>query len=284
MRELNLYHNLSVEISRLITHRYSTSFTKGIQLLHKSLHNDIYAIYGFVRLADEIVDTFHEHDKTNLLTQFKNQTYQAIKEKISTNPVLHAFQMTYHRFGFTIDLVEAFFKSMEMDLTHSTYNQSLYHEYIYGSAEVVGLMCLHVFTGNDKKLYSELAEPAKKLGAAFQKVNFLRDLNADFHLRGRIYFPDIDFTRFNNMVKRKIEEDIDADFKAAFPAIDKLPDKVKPGVYTAFIYYRELFYKIQKTPASKIQQSRIRIPDWHKIILMGRTFIRYPYQLLLMHR
>lgn len=280
MSQINQYHQLSGEISKLITHRYSTSFTKGIQLLHGSLHNEIYSIYGFVRLADEIVDTFHGHDKKSLLDQLRKQTWQAIEEKISTNPVLHAFQITYHKFQFTPDLVEAFFKSMEMDLTQSQYDRSLYNEYIYGSAEVVGLMCLHVFTDNDKNLYNQLIEPARRLGAAFQKVNFLRDLKSDFIERGRTYFPDVDFSRFSNEDKKRIESDIDADFKAAYPAIKLLPEKVQPGVYTAFIYYRELFYKIQKTPASKIQQARIRVPDWHKLILLGRTFVRYPYRLM----
>ncbi len=280
MSQINQYHQLSGEISKLITHRYSTSFTKGIQLLHGSLHHEIYSIYGFVRLADEIVDTFHGHDKKALLDQLKEQTWQAIEEKISTNPVLHAFQITYHKFQFTPDLVKAFFKSMEMDLSQSHYNRSLYNEYIYGSAEVVGLMCLHVFTDNDKKLYNQLIEPARRLGAAFQKVNFLRDLKSDYIERGRTYFPDVDFSRFSNEDKRRIESDIDADFKAAYPAIKLLPEKVQPGVYTAFIYYRELFYKIQKTPASKIQQARIRVPDWHKLILLGRTFVRYPYRLM----
>jgi phytoene/squalene synthetase len=280
MDHLNQYHQLCGEISKLITHRYSTSFTKGIQLLHGSLHQEIYSIYGFVRLADEIVDTFHGHDKKALLDQLKEQTRQAIQDKISTNPVLHAFQITYHKFQITPDLVEAFFKSMEMDLTQSQYDHSLYNEYIYGSAEVVGLMCLHVFTGKNKKLYHQLIEPARRLGSAFQKVNFLRDLKADFIERGRTYFPEVDFSRFSNEDKQKIESEIDADFKAAYPAIKLLPEKVQPGVYTAFIYYRELFYKIRKTPASKIQQTRIRVPDWHKLILLGRTYIRYPSRLL----
>lgn len=279
MSQINQYHQLTGEISKLITHRYSTSFTKGIQLLHGSLHGAIYSIYGFVRLADEIVDTFHNYDKKALLDQLKQQTYQAIEEKISTNPVLHAFQITYHKFQFTPDLVEAFFRSMEMDLTQSQYDSSLYNEYIYGSAEVVGLMCLHVFTDNNKLLYEQLTEPAKRLGAAFQKVNFLRDLKSDFIERGRTYFPEVDFSRFSNQDKQIIESDIDDDFKSAYPAIKMLPEKVQPGVYTAFIYYRELFYKIQKTPASRIQQARIRVPDWHKMILLCRTFIRYPFRL-----
>lgn len=280
MNPLNQYDHLSAEISKLITHRYSTSFTKGIQLLHGSLHTEIYSIYGFVRLADEIVDTFHGHDRKELLDQLKVQTWHAIQEKICTNPVLHAFQITYHKFQFTPDLVEAFFRSMEMDLTHTQYNNSLYTEYIYGSAEVVGLMCLHVFTGNNKTLYHQLIEPAKRLGSAFQKVNFLRDLKSDFIERGRTYFPEVNFTRFTNEDKQKIESDIDADFKAAYPAIKMLPQKVQPGVYTAFIYYRELFYKIQKTPATKIRQARIRVPNWHKLILLGRTYIRYPSRLI----
>ncbi|MBL7928280.1 MAG: phytoene/squalene synthase family protein [Bacteroidia bacterium] len=280
MTPINQYHQLCGEISELITHRYSTSFTKGIKLLHRSIHKEIYSIYGFVRLTDEIVDTFHNHDKKALLDQLKEQTWQAINEKISTNPVLHAFQITYHKFQFTPDLVEAFFRSMEMDLTQSRYDDLLYNEYIYGSAEVVGLMCLHVFTDKNKELYNQLIKPAKRLGAAFQKVNFLRDLKSDFAERGRTYFPKVDFTRFSNEDKQNIESDIDADFKAAYPAIDILPEKVQPGVYTAFIYYRELFYKIQKTPASRIQQTRIRVPDWHKLILLGRTYIRYPSRIL----
>jgi 15-cis-phytoene synthase len=269
------YDQLCFELSSIITQRYSTSFTRGIKTLHKRFHDPIYAIYGFVRLADEIVDTFHEYDKRKLFDNFRSQTYMALEQRISTNPVLHSFQLTVSKYNIRRKLIDAFLHSMEMDLELKTTDQEVYEEYIFGSAEVVGLMCLHVFCEGDEVLYESLVEPAKRLGAAFQKVNFLRDMRSDYKERGRTYFPGVDFNQFDNETKKKIEADIDADFKAAYPGMMRLPAEVRPGVYTAFIYYRELLKKIQKVPAGKVKQMRIRVPDIEKIILLMRTYSKF---------
>lgn len=271
------YNSLSVDLSTVITHRYSTSFTRGIQLLGKRFHKPIYSIYGFVRLADEIVDSFHDFNKKELLLNFKTETYKAVSCKISTNPVLHAFQLTVNEFGIDRDLIESFFNSMEMDLERKDYSSATYRAYIYGSAEVVGLMCLHVFCEGDDKIYRQLVGPARRLGAAFQKVNFLRDLKSDYRERGRVYFPGINFENFTNEEKKKIEHDIDLDFRAAYPGMMQLPKAVRPGVYTAFIYYRELFHKIQRLPASRILDERIRVPDFRKWLLLARTFAKFGF-------
>jgi 15-cis-phytoene synthase len=269
------YNQLSLDLSTVITHRYSTSFTRGIKTLHKRFHQPIYAIYGFVRLADEIVDTFHGFDKKDLLTKFKTQTWEAIDQKISTNPVLHAFQLVVNEYKIDHDLIEAFLYSMELDLDKKSYDDAFYQKYIYGSAEVVGLMCLRVFCEGDGALHDKLVEPARRLGAAFQKVNFLRDLKSDYQERGRVYFPGVDFSKFTNEDKKKIEQDIDADFRAAYPGMMQLPKDVRPGVYTAFIYYRELLKKIQKVPATQVMQARIRVPDSEKLILLWRTYLKF---------
>lgn len=269
------FNDLCLELSTVITHRYSTSFTRGIKTLHKRFHKPIYAVYGFVRLADEIVDTFHQFDKKTLLEKFKNETYEAIEKKVSTNPVLHSFQLIVNEYKIEHDLIEAFLYSMEMDLYKMEYDEKFYNTYIYGSAEVVGLMCLRVFCEGNDKLFHQLKEPARRLGAAFQKINFLRDIKSDFTERGRVYFPGIDFAKFTNDDKKKIEQDIDKDFRAAYPGMMQLPKDVQPGVYTAFIYYRELLKKIQRVPASRVQQMRIRVPDFEKLILLGRTISKF---------
>jgi len=269
------YNNLCLELSTIVTHRYSTSFTRGIKTLHSRFHQPVYAIYGFVRLADEIVDTFHEFDKKTLFENFTKETWYAIDTKITTNPVLHAFQLIVNKYNIDRELIKAFLHSMEMDLEDRTYDETFYKKYIYGSAEVVGLMCLRIFCEGDKNLYDNLVEPARRLGSAFQKVNFLRDLKSDFQERGRVYFPGVDFSQFNNEVKKKIEDDIDLDFKAAYPGMMQLPKDVRPGVYTAFIYYRELLNKIQKVPAGKVMQMRIRVPDIEKVILLMRTYSKF---------
>lgn len=273
------YNDLCLDLSTLVTHRYSTSFTRGIKTLHKRFHKPIYAVYGFVRLADEIVDTFHEFDKKTLLLNFKKDTWEAIDNKISTNPVLHAFQLIVNQYHIDRELIEAFLYSMELDLDKKSYDDSFYQTYIYGSAEVVGLMCLRVFCEGDKVMYDKLVEPARRLGAAFQKVNFLRDIKSDFQERGRVYFPGIDFTKFDNSTKKIIEEDIDKDFRAAYPGLMQLPKDVKPGVYTAFIYYRELLKKIQKVPANQVMQMRIRVPDSEKFVLLLRTYSKFGFNL-----
>ncbi len=277
---MNLYDLTTFECSKLITQRYSTSFTLGIKTLHQSLHFPIYAIYGFVRYADEIVDTFHDYDKKKLLQKFKHETYEALEEKISLNPVLHSFQIIVNQYNIDKALIEAFFKSMEMDLEDQIYDDQKYNEYIYGSAEVIGLMCLHVFCDGDSSRYQALMPPARKLGAAFQKVNFLRDIQSDFKERGRTYFPGVDFTEFDGEAKKRIERDIQQDFDAGYAGILKLPESARRGVYLAYIYYLKLFKKIQNCPASKIAGQRIRIADSKKVLLLAQTYVRYRLNIL----
>lgn len=269
------YTELCLELSSVTTQRYSTSFTRGIKTLHSSYRPGIYAVYGWVRLADEIVDTFHKYNKRELLDNFKDATYQALKSGISTNPIIHSFQFTVHKYKIRQELIDAFLYSMELDLEKKTYDDTFYKTYIYGSAEVVGLMCLHVFCGDDVELYEKLVTPARRLGAAFQKVNFLRDMKSDFQERGRVYFPGVDFSQFDNKLKKQIETEIDEDFKAAYPGMMMLPKGVRPGVYTAFIYYRELLKKIQAVPASKVMSVRIRVPDHEKLLLLLRTYSKF---------
>jgi phytoene synthase len=271
------YNELCLELSSIITQRYSTSFTKGIQTLHKRFHLPIYAIYGFVRVADEIVDTFHGFNKQMLLDEFKQDTWNAIRNGISTNPVLQAFQLTVNKYKIDDELTEAFLYSMTLDLDKKDYDEAFYNKYIYGSAEVVGLMCLRVFCEGDSKLYDSLVEPARKLGAAFQKVNFLRDLKSDFQERGRVYFPSVDFNKFSEAEKKAIEADIQADFDAAFGGIMRLPKGVREGVYAAYVYYLELLRRIEKEPASRVMQMRIRVPDWLKAILLAKAQLKMMY-------
>lgn len=271
---MDLYTSTTFKCSRIITQDYSTSFTLGIKTLAKKYHFPIYAIYGFVRYADEIVDTFHNHDKSVLLQRFKDDTYQAIEEEISLNPVLHSFQTVVNQYKIDRELIEAFLRSMEMDLHHETYEQNRYEEYIYGSAEVVGLMCLRVFCEGSDEQYQQLKEPAKKLGSAFQKVNFLRDIRSDFDDRGRVYFPGVDFHAFKSEEKKSIEVDIQGDFDEALDGIRKLPEGSKSGVYLAYVYYLNLFKKIKDLPASRIQSERIRIPNFKKFLLLFNTYFK----------
>jgi 15-cis-phytoene synthase len=273
------YNDLCLELSTIITHRYSTSFTRGIKTLNKRFHKPIYAVYGYVRLADEIVDSFHDFNKKELLEEFKKNTWEAIDNKISTNPILHAFQLIVNEYQIDRELIVSFLYSMELDLEKKSYDEAFYEKYIYGSAEVVGLMCLRIFCEGNNELYNKLIEPARRLGAAFQKVNFLRDLKADFKELGRVYFPGIDFKTFDNAVKKQIEKDIDADFKAAYPGLMQLPKDVRPGVYTAFIYYRELLSKIEKVPASEVMNTRIRVPDAEKMVLLLRTYTKFGFSI-----
>ncbi len=270
-----LFADTAFECSKLITQRYSTSFTLGIRTLHKKFHLPIYAVYGFVRYADEIVDTFHDKDKKGLLATFKEDTYKAIEEGISLNPVLHAFQITVRKYNIEKDLIEAFLNSMEMDLDHKNYNDSKYKEYIFGSAEVVGLMCLRVFCEGDSLQYEKLRGPACKLGAAFQKVNFLRDLKSDFEERGRVYFPGVDFHSFNQSTKAEIEKDIELDFKDALEGINQLPKSAMLGVRIAYLYYIKLFYKIKGLSPDIITKKRIRIPNTKKMTLLIGTYFGY---------
>jgi 15-cis-phytoene synthase len=272
MNGKSLFDKTTFECSKLITQRYSTSFTMGIKTLDKKFHLPIYAIYGFVRYADEIVDTFHDKDKKTLLARFKSDAYEAIDEKISLNPVLHSFQLIVNEYKIDKDLIEAFLQSMEMDLDFKTYNDSRYHEYIYGSAEVVGLMCLKVFCEGDNVKYESLKSSACKLGAAFQKVNFLRDIKSDFEERGRVYFPGVDFNSFDKTTKQLIEEDIQKDFDEALDGIRRLPIGAKMGVKVAYLYYQKLFDKIKSLPPETITHERIRIPNSRKLSLLLGTY------------
>lgn len=269
-----LFHKVSQLCSRITTEEYSTSFSSAIRLLHADLRIPIYNIYGLVRFADEIVDTFHEHDKAALLQRFKDETYQAIREGISLNPILHSFQLTVNKYNISLDLVEAFFRSMEMDLKRQDYDEQRYNEYIYGSAEVVGLMCLFVFCEGDRQQYEQLKPHAQSLGAAFQKVNFLRDVKADFNSLNRTYFPNVDFGNFTESCKARIEEDIAADFQHAYEGIMQLPWKARFGVYVAYKYYLSLFRKIRKTQPAQILETRIRIPNYHKALILVRAGVK----------
>lgn len=272
---MELFNETSYKCSQVITRQYSTSFTLGIKTLDKKFHNPIYAIYGFVRLADEIVDTFHDYDKEQLLQTFKADTYAAIRQGISLNPVLHAFQAAVHHYQIDLQYVEAFLKSMEMDLHDQRYCRELYDAYIYGSAEVVGLMCLCVFCEGDQALFQQLQEAARSLGAAFQKVNFLRDMKSDYQDRGRVYFPKVNFATFDNDCKTAIEHDIQQDFKAAYRGILQLPKGARMGVYLAYVYYLKLFRKIQLLPAARILSERVRVPDNTKLVLLISSYLRY---------
>ncbi|WP_281636023.1 phytoene/squalene synthase family protein [Flavobacterium marginilacus] len=275
-----LFDELSYEVSKKTTKKYSTSFSLGILALKPSIRPAIYAIYGFVRLADEIVDSFHDFDKKTLLMRFKKETQVALYEKISLNPILQSFQDTVHKYQIDYSLINQFLHSMEMDLEKMDYNSDLYKEYIYGSAEVVGLMCLQVFTNGNKEKYEELKPSAMKLGSAFQKVNFLRDLNEDYRTLGRTYFPNIDMNVFDNKVKKAIESEIEIEFKEALTGIKMLPATSKFGVYLAYRYYLSLFKKIKRTAAENILQERIRIPNFQKMNVMMRSYVRYKIEFL----
>jgi phytoene/squalene synthetase len=271
---IELFHSVSHECSRIVTNRYSTSFSSAIKLLHRDLRKPIFNIYGFVRFADEIVDTFHSHDKDALLAQFKDETFIAIEKGISLNPILNSFQQTVNQYRVDHDLIHAFFDSMESDLSKHQYDRQGYEEYIYGSAEVVGLMCLYVFCEGDKALYQKLKQPAQALGAAFQKVNFLRDIKSDFHDLSRVYFPGCDFHNFTEKDKNQIERDIEEDFKKAYDGIVKLPMKARFGVYVAYKYYYSLFRKIKTTKPHHILQKRIRVPNHHKLCIIFRASVK----------
>ncbi|MDV3855334.1 phytoene synthase [Elizabethkingia anophelis] len=270
-----LFDELSYEVSKCTTRKYSTSFSLGILALKPSIRSAIYAIYGYVRLADEIVDSFHDYNKEKLLSRLKKETYNAIEEGISLNPILQAFQQTVHDYRIDRELIDTFLHSMEMDLQKIDFDSKLYNEYIYGSAEVVGLMCLQVFTEGNKEKFEELKPYAMKLGSAFQKINFLRDLKDDYQILGRTYFPDINMSVFDNSVKFKIEDEIETEFKQALIGIKKLPGSSMFGVYLAYRYYLSLFYKIKKTSSQRIMQNRIRIANSQKLLLACESYLRY---------
>jgi phytoene synthase len=277
---IELFHRVSNECSKAVTLRYSTSFGSAIRLLHHDLRKPIFNIYGFVRFADEIVDTFHDFDKQDLLHQFRQETYEAIDRGISLNPILNSFQQTVNQYGIDHELIEAFFRSMESDLTCHQYDRQGYEEYIYGSAEVVGLMCLCVFCEGNKTQFEKLRQPAKALGAAFQKVNFLRDIKADFSDLSRVYFPGCDFHNFTEDDKQQIETDIENDFREAYQGILHLPMKARFGVYVAYKYYYSLFRKIKNIRPHLILQRRIRIANYHKACIVLRATVKNGLRLI----
>ncbi len=270
----NLFDEISFRTSCLVTQSYSTSFSSAVRLLDRGIRPAIYSIYGFVRLADEIVDTFHKYDKKELLQKFENDYYDAVRCGISLNPVLNAFQITVGKYGIPDDLIRAFLKSMKTDLVkqdHNTRDETA--EYIYSSAEVVGLMCLRVFVLGDEKLYNELEAPAKRLGSAFQKVNFLRDIKDDTNLLNRKYFHTVIESGFDEKVKKEITGDVDEEFRDALQGIKKLPSNSRLGVLVAFYYYKKLLVIIRKTPAEKLLKQRVRVPDFVKLFLLIKAYI-----------
>ncbi len=277
---MELFDTLSIRCSRITTKMYSTSFSIGIYCLHQRLRDPIYSIYGFVRLADEIVDTFHDFDKQDLLSQFKEDTFRSIEKKISLNPILNSFQSTVHRYKIRPELIEMFLHSMEMDLHKKSYDNDEIKEYITGSAEVVGLMCLRVFCEDNDSLYDKLSPYARSLGSAFQKVNFLRDLKADYNGLGRVYFPAVKMNEWDTLCKTDIEKNIKADFDQALIGIKRLPRSARLGVYVAYIYYLSLFEKIKNTPASLVLEARIRIANSGKAKLLAYSYLRHQLNLL----
>jgi phytoene/squalene synthetase len=276
-----LFDTVSFACSVKVTKAYSTSFSSAVKMLAPSIRQDIYNIYGFVRFADEIVDSFHDYNKEVLFEKFENELEDAIQNKISLNPILNSFQHTVNKHNISQDLIAAFMKSMKLDLVKQKYKTTEeYHEYIYGSADVVGLMCLMVFVNGDEKRYEELKASAMKLGSAFQKVNFLRDLKADFEGLNRTYFPNTDLNKLTETSKKEIIEDIEADFKMAYEGILRLPIEAKFGVYTAYRYYKRLLKRLKTTPSTEIKNTRIRVPDYEKAELLARCYVKYRLNLL----
>jgi phytoene/squalene synthetase len=276
----SLFDKVSIECSRLTTKTYSTSFSLGIFFLSRPLRDPVYAIYGFVRLADEIVDSFHGYQKRELLASFRKDTDAAIRDRISLNPILNSFQSVVHKYSVRQQWIDIFLDSMAMDLQQQEYDYEKYEKYIFGSAEVVGLMCLHVFAEGDERLFNKLKPYAMKLGAAFQKVNFLRDIRSDNVLLGRSYFPEVDLSNFSSTEKLKIEKEIEGDFSEALKGIKMLPQGSQNGVYMAYYYYLALFRKIKRLPAEEILNERIRIPNFQKLILMLSSNLRFKLNII----
>jgi len=272
---MDLYSTTSLAVSKTITRAYTSSFYAGMKLLSKEIQKAIFAIYGFVRVADEIVDTFHEHDQQQLLEEFKRQTYEAIERGVSANPVLHSYQWVVNQYQIDIALTESFFKSMEMDLVQTSHDPSSYNQYIYGSAEVVGLMCLSVFYSDDKEAYEALVPPARKLGEAFQKINFLRDIRSDMDERNRIYFPGLDIESFDRDMKRAIENEVKADFREALDGIRQLHKEARLGVYLAYRYYYQLLLKIEKMSPEQLLSGRTSVARRVKYLLLLKAYIRF---------
>jgi len=275
-----IFDQVSFEASKQTTKAYSTSFSLGIRFLNREIRGPIYAIYGFVRFADEIVDTFHDFDKRALLKKFREDTHQAIDQGISLNPILNSFQTVVNQFSIPIELIETFLDSMEMDLESQEYCREDYNKYILGSAEVVGLMCLKIFVKGNEKRYNELKEDAMKLGSAFQKINFLRDLNADVNDLGRVYFPNVDMEQFCEKTKAEIVEEIQADFNMGYNGVKRLPKSSRFGVYVSYVYYHRLLKKIKKTPANCVLEKRIRIPNERKLILFLGSYVKHRLNLI----
>lgn len=277
----SLFDTVSNDCSRLVTKTYSTSFSSAVKMLGSGIRQDIYNIYGFVRLADEIVDSFHDYDKEKLFYKFEVELLESLEQKISLNPILNAFQHTVHKHKIPLELIISFMKSMELDLTKKKYqNQKEYQDYIYGSADVVGLMCLKVFVKGNLEMYEKLKYSAMRLGSAFQKVNFLRDLKTDFDDLDRSYFPDTDLRQLNEASKQQIIQEIEADFKEGFEGIVGLPIEAKFGVYTAYVYYKKLLSKLKKTPSAEIKNTRIRVPNYQKASLLANCYLKYRLNLL----
>jgi 15-cis-phytoene synthase len=277
---LEIFNQIAYHTSRVTTRLYSTSFSLGILLLDKRFHDPIYAIYGFVRFADEIVDTFHDHDNEYLFQRFKQDTWEAIDQGISMNPILQSFQLTCREYGIDKSYIETFYRSMEMDLSKKTYTRKAFDDYVLGSAEVVGLMCLHVFCEGDKDLFKQLSPFAMRLGAAYQKINFLRDIKADFIGLERSYFPDFNIQLFDMESKLRMEEEIAADFKAGHEGIKRLPRKARLGVYISYVYYTMLFRKIRRLEPEKILESRVRISNWSKYWILMKTWFAFQLRLV----
>lgn len=275
-----LFDKVSVKTSKMVTNNYSTSFSLGIKFLDKEFHNPIYSIYGFVRFADEIVDSFHDFNKQELLDEFKVDTYKAINRGISLNPVLNSFQQVINDYNIDHQLIDTFLKSMEMDLSKKDYDLNGYKEYILGSAEVVGLMCLKVFVKGDETMYKELTPYAMALGSAFQKINFLRDLHADYLGMGRVYFPNVELSSLNATTKAELEADIELDFNKGLEGIKLLPKNSRFGVYVAYIYYRKLLNKIKSLQPERILEERISIPNSQKMALFASSYVRHSLNLL----
>ena len=277
----SIFDKVSADCSKNVTNSYSTSFSLATKMLSKSIRQDIYNIYGFVRFADEIVDTLHDYDKKELLNRFIDELNFSLKNKISTNPILNSFQHTVNKYNIDYRLIDSFLKSMKMDLKKIKYNsEKEYKEYIYGSADVVGLMCLKVFVSGDEETFKKLKPSAMALGSAFQKVNFLRDLNADFHDLNRTYFPNLDFKDFDDQSKMLIMEDIENDFRKALKGIYELPNNSKFGVYAAYKYYKRLLVKLKRTSYMKIKNERVRVPNYQKVDVLARSYVRYRLNIL----
>lgn len=275
-----LFDQVALQCSRMTTKRYSTSFSLGIRLLNPELRDPIYSIYGFVRFADEIVDTFHDYNKEELFNRFEEDTWKSIEDGISLNPILNSFQHVVRKYDVDHELITTFLHSMRMDLDQASYDREGFEEYVLGSAEVVGLMCLTVFTKGDKEVYNALKPQAMRLGAAFQKINFLRDLKADYQELGRSYFPGVDFTRFTEADKRRMEEEIAEDFHQGYLGIQQLPRTSRFGVYLAYRYYMKLFKKIRNTPSETIMETRVRVPNRRKMTILFNSFLRHSLNML----